>query len=478
MPTLKHPPDSNVTPEPPVSSSHYYLGAARTHIYLAVVAVAILVAIRLAKAPFGSAQRAPRRAPKSEFQGRDGSGPECRKDSAASYSERDSAVRSPWEARDQRGDRLSFGRELQQLSWTAGHLPLRVGPGLLKPAGQPRAMDGIDEDQRKDQSEGPSAPATSRGVSTSNPRHQQNPPPSAAHPVVSSEERRRGSRSPHSPPRPYESRRPSGGSDGAGDKAVKGKGPMVGHSTWGNRPRSPALGGEAGSQLPGGLTPGGFAQRTVPGALDSTTTTTSSLFARPPLPPPLTPPVLSDAVFPFEERRRSYAVSIPPELDTSFTHQPNPDYASGSTSTDLYSSSPKSATTTPRRRSYTRSIPFGIPATSATASSSTETMTSGETFSPSSYPPTSPLLPPPPPGHEFPYEYEFVGGPGGPGILDSLEEVDVHGEIISVLDDAGHGWKRHTRVYGGGVCLACAAAGTGEEGGFYGDKVPLEDRRR
>jgi hypothetical protein len=60
--------------------------------------------------------------------------------------------------------------------------------------------------------------------------------------------------------------------------------------------------------------------------------------------------------------------------------------------------------------------------------------------------------------------------------VDSIEEVDIHGEAISVMDHAGHGWKRHTRVYGGGVCLACAAAD--EEGGFYGDKVPLEDRRR
>jgi len=58
--------------------------------------------------------------------------------------------------------------------------------------------------------------------------------------------------------------------------------------------------------------------------------------------------------------------------------------------------------------------------------------------------------------------------------VESEEQIDLHGEVISVTDDAGHGWKRHTRVYGGGVCLACAAA---EQGGFYGDKVPLEDRR-
>jgi hypothetical protein len=52
----------------------------------------------------------------------------------------------------------------------------------------------------------------------------------------------------------------------------------------------------------------------------------------------------------------------------------------------------------------------------------------------------------------------------------------LQGEIISVMDDAGHGWKRHTRVYGGGVCLACVAAGD-REGGFYGDTVPLSERR-
>ncbi|KAK0652487.1 hypothetical protein B0T16DRAFT_387742 [Cercophora newfieldiana] len=478
MPTLKHPPDSNVTTEPPVSSSHCYPEAASTHIYLAVAAVAIWVAIRLAKLRFGPQRRVLQRAPKSEFQeGRDGSGSECRKDSAASYSKRDSAVRSSWEARDQRGVRLSFGRESQQLLRTAGPLPLGVGPGQPEPAERAQAMDGIDEERRKDHSE-PSASATSRGVSTSNPsaagpRHQRNPPPSGARPP-SPEDARRGNRSPRSLPQPTPSRHLSGGSDGASDKAFKGKGPMVGHHSWGTRPRSPALGGGSGSQFADAPSAfGGSAQYDVPGALDSSA---SKPFARPPLPPPLTPPVLSTAAFPFEERRRSYAVSIPPELDTSFMHQPNPDYAGGSTSTDLYSSSPRSATATPRRRSYTKSIPIGIPATSATASSSSETMTSADTFSPSSYPPTSPLLPPPPPGHEFPYEYEFVGGPGGPGVLESYEEVDLHGEIISVTDDAGHGWKRHTRVYGGGVCLACAAAG--EEGGFYGDKVPLADRRR
>lgn len=213
-------------------------------------------------------------------------------------------------------------------------------------------------------------------------------------------------------------------------------------------------------------------------------------FSRPPLPPPLTPPTLHDgAFFPFEDRRPGYAVSVPPALDASFIHQPNPEYGASSSSADVLTSSPQTATTFPRRRSYTRSIPIGIPVptTTASGSSSTETMTSGSTtntFSSSSYPPTSPLLPPPPPGQyelppSAPPAYEFVGGPGGPGVFLSQQEIDLQGEIISVMDDAGHGWKRHTRVYGGGVCLACvAAAGRDEQGGFYGDTVPLEDRRR
>lgn len=65
------------------------------------------------------------------------------------------------------------------------------------------------------------------------------------------------------------------------------------------------------------------------------------------------------------------------------------------------------------------------------------------------------------------------------------DTASVTGEIISVLDDAtGQGWTRHTRVYGGGVCLACLAAESSGEGndnddfvGRYGDSVPMEDRR-
>ncbi|KAK3358764.1 hypothetical protein B0T25DRAFT_531085 [Lasiosphaeria hispida] len=330
-------------------------------------------------------------------------------------------------------------------------------------------MDGTEDAQRKkDRSSGSaSASVASRGVSTSNPS-------AADHQNPSSAERRRGSRSPRSsPPVSYLPRRQSGSSDGADDQTSKGKGLMAGQHSWASRAQSPALGGETSLPFDNDPTLSGSARGA--GSADSDYTA-SRYFSRPPPPPPLTPPTLSSAVFPFQDRRHSYAISIPPELDTSFIHQPNPDYMGDSTSTDVAGQSPRSAVSTPRRRSYTKSVPVGVPIPGATsASSSAETMTSAGTFSPSSYPPTSPMLPPPPPGQDFPYEYEFVGGPGGPGIAESYQEIDLHGEIISVMDDAGHGWKRHTRVYGGGVCLACVAAG--EEGGFYGDKVPLADRR-
>lgn len=275
----------------------------------------------------------------------------------------------------------------------------------------------------------------------------------------------------------------------------KGKGPMAGLR------RSPGLGGGTGTATahvgdgefdPGSLQDGGIfgMDLSVP-----------RQFSRPLPPPPLTPPTLSSTVFPFEDRRRSYAASISPALDRMFIHQPNPEYAAAAatTSTDAPSFSPQGATVLPRRRSYTKSVPIGIPvqAKPASASSSTDTMvttasvSSRATFSPSSYPPTSPLLPPPPPSPpsdqsygqtppSAPPEYAFVGGPGGPGVFLAQHEIDLQGEILSVVDNVGHGWTRHTRVYGGGVCLACLAAAErhgGRQGGFYGDKVPLEDRR-
>lgn len=156
-------------------------------------------------------------------------------------------------------------------------------------------------------------------------------------------------------------------------------------------------------------------------------------------------------VFTFQDRRLSVAASTMGDLDTSFFHQPNPDYtlspSSDSASTALAHG--QDSPSIPRRRSYSKMLPLG--------SAHSDADHDGTSFSPSSFPSSSPILPLAP--HE------------------SLEsgEIDVRGEIISVMDDSGAGWKRHTRVYGGGVCLACLASGS--EGGFYGDNVPPEHRR-
>lgn len=166
------------------------------------------------------------------------------------------------------------------------------------------------------------------------------------------------------------------------------------------------------------------------------------VMSRPPPAPPLTPPELSTAVFTFDDRPR-------PGED-SFIHQPNPDYMSSTTGAILppRSASPSIA----RRRSYNKTLPIGVPTSQGTSDAA------DLTFSPSSYPPTSPLLPPAPPN---------AGAKG----------IDVQGEIIGVLDAEGAGWTRHTRVYGGGVCLACAASGGNHGGGFYGATVRPEEMR-
>ncbi|KZL63216.1 hypothetical protein CI238_09456 [Colletotrichum incanum] len=189
------------------------------------------------------------------------------------------------------------------------------------------------------------------------------------------------------------------------------------------------------------------------------------VLSRPPPPPPLTPPELSPSIFTYDERRRSFTSGVS-ELDASFFEQPNPDYMS-STSTGASTATQSTQTTrsspTPRRRSYTKTLPIGVPVPSTGSILDEAEMT----FSPSSYPPTSPLLPGPPPIYgEIRYDEA------------TNREILVQGEIISLLDDAGAGWKRHTRVYGGGVCLACAASGDdGHHGGFYGENVLPEEKR-
>ncbi|KAL4723638.1 hypothetical protein ACLX1H_009278 [Fusarium chlamydosporum] len=150
------------------------------------------------------------------------------------------------------------------------------------------------------------------------------------------------------------------------------------------------------------------------------------IIARPPPAPPLTPPELSTAVFTFEDRPRPG--------DDSFIRQPNPDYMSSTANAVLPPSSGTASVT--RRRSYNKTLPIGVP---IPQSSQGVSDAADLAFSPSSYPPASPLLPPAPPNA-------------------GTTEIGVQGEIIGVVDTEGAGWTRHTRVYGGGVCLACAAS--------------------
>ncbi|XXH04075.1 Transcription factor mbp1 (MBF subunit p120) [Hypoxylon texense] len=180
----------------------------------------------------------------------------------------------------------------------------------------------------------------------------------------------------------------------------------------------------------------------------------------PPPPLPLTPPTLLTDLFTFQDRRLSTAMSSMGDLDTSFFSQPNPDYTfqsltptlSDSTSTALPHGRDDDFPSIPRRRSYTKLLPLG-PGHHADSEHD-----GAASFSPSSFPSSSPSLPLAP--HESLYD----------------REIDVKGEIVSVMDDAGAGWKRHTRVYGGGPCLCCRGKPDGQ-GGFYGVNVPMEHRR-
>ncbi|OAQ97789.1 hypothetical protein LLEC1_04098 [Akanthomyces lecanii] len=157
------------------------------------------------------------------------------------------------------------------------------------------------------------------------------------------------------------------------------------------------------------------------------------LLTRLPPPPPLTPPELSAAIFACNE-----------DVD-GFISQPNPDYMSATSSTPF-----EDAQHTPRRRSYLKTMTIGTPMLA-----SADDAFAVPRFGPGSYPP-SPVR-----GHED----------DAP-----RRSVDVKGEIISVVNQDGEGWTRHTRVYGGGACLACAASG-GQEGGFYGATVTPEEMR-
>ena len=173
-----------------------------------------------------------------------------------------------------------------------------------------------------------------------------------------------------------------------------------------------------------------------------------------PRPPPLTPPTLATGNFTFEDRRLSASVSAAGDLDVGFFDQPNPDYFSSSDSSSTALDTKQTTPVTPRRKSYTKILPIDSPRVVTDVELDHHALS----FSPSSFPSSSPIL------------------PLAPHASFEPKEVNVQGEIISLTDESGAGWKRHTRVYGGGACLACMANG-GHHGGFYGENVRPEDRR-
>lgn len=186
--------------------------------------------------------------------------------------------------------------------------------------------------------------------------------------------------------------------------------------------------------------------------------------ARPPPRSPKVPLAVTTDAMKLEDRRLSSAVSTIGDVDLPLFQRQGFDYTSSPSSSSVALPTRHGSPLTPRRRSYTRTISLGdsLPDTPPAELPDTPPVR----FAPSSFPSSSPYLPPAP--HD--------GGEGG-GDGDGFppQEINVHGEIVSMEDSTGASWTRHTRVYGGGVCLACLAAGG--EGGFYGPKVPLKDRR-
>ncbi|KAM3558854.1 hypothetical protein ARSEF4850_004401 [Beauveria asiatica] len=145
--------------------------------------------------------------------------------------------------------------------------------------------------------------------------------------------------------------------------------------------------------------------------------------------PPLTPPKLSTTVFACVE-----------DVD-GFISQPNPDYMSETVSVHFQNHQPTRLTT-----SYTKAVTIGAPGEGAASLQQVASPNAGSQIPGQ---PQEDEAPPP-------------------------RNVNVKGEIISLVNEDGEGWTRHTRVYGGGVCLACAASG-GHEGGFYGATVTPEE---
>ncbi|KAI0479978.1 hypothetical protein F4859DRAFT_455399 [Xylaria cf. heliscus] len=192
------------------------------------------------------------------------------------------------------------------------------------------------------------------------------------------------------------------------------------------------------------------------GGLKADTDDLRNLRARPPPPMPLTPPVPSTTFLSFQDRRLSVAASTHGDFDPTLTYGWTSDINSLESTTTV-ASNIRASSPISMRKSYTKIFPLDPLQPGPSTEAGTEHTSSA--FAPNSFPSSSPIL------------------PLAPHAALESSEIDVSGEIVSVMDDSGAGWKRHTRVYGGGVCLACLASGGNHGGGFYGENVPLDQRR-
>ncbi|KAI1110313.1 hypothetical protein F5Y14DRAFT_366234 [Nemania sp. NC0429] len=168
-----------------------------------------------------------------------------------------------------------------------------------------------------------------------------------------------------------------------------------------------------------------------------------------------TPPVLSTTFFTLQDRRLSVAASTHGDFDPTLSHGTNSDSNSPES---MMTTAPHARASSPTslRKSYSKAFPLDPHQLGFSADAGTEDAPLA--FAPSSFPSSSPIL------------------PLAPHAALESREVDVAGGFVSAMDDSGDVWKRHTRVYGGGVCLACMASGD-SHGGFYGDNVPMDQRR-
>ncbi|KAI1322569.1 hypothetical protein F5Y16DRAFT_37812 [Xylariaceae sp. FL0255] len=182
---------------------------------------------------------------------------------------------------------------------------------------------------------------------------------------------------------------------------------------------------------------------------------------------------MTSKIISFEDRRLSSAASINGDFDLSLTyHLSSESYSRPSSESTMATFSPSTQASSPisLRRSYSKILDPSRTSISIDAGGNVEPDgdASALAFSPSSFPSSSPILPLAP--HA---SFEQMDE----GSIDSRNTID---DVVSTADDAAvAGWHRHTRVYGGGVCLACMAKGAhgDEEGGFYGDNVPMDQRR-